>query len=118
MQINYTIHGPYGVAVIRAPKIFGTRLGHLSKKTKNNSSWAIRDFIGGFILRCKDRKPRISLTDIEAVVQKQYKIDVGNVKKKRKWVGALESRSKSIFGKRYDARARPDTKWGRWRPLP
>jgi len=115
MHINYTSHGRYVVAIIKCTKIFGNRLGYLSME--NNSSWAIRDFIGGVMLR--SGASRRTLADIEAVVDEFYPHPPYRaVGRKHEWVSDLESRSRAIFGKTYDAHTPPDSSWGGWKPLP
>jgi hypothetical protein len=116
MHIDYTKHGRYGVAIIKAPKIFGNRLGYLSME--NNSSWALRDYIGGVMLRCGD-SPTITLSDIEAAVVQEYPpAPYRSVDRRQEWTNDLESRSKLIFGATYDAHTPPDSSWGPWKPLP
>jgi hypothetical protein len=120
MNIDYTNHGPYGVTIIEAPKIFGNRLGCLSMRPDGRrpgqDSWALRDFITGVMLKCEDS--RQSLADIEAEV-----IDCGGhpeyraVTKKREWAKDLEDRSKRKFGSKYDAVTPPSNSWGKWRRL-
>jgi hypothetical protein len=51
-HINSTKQGRYGVAIIQAPRIFGKRPGYLSME--NESSWALRDYIGSVMLQCGD----------------------------------------------------------------
>jgi hypothetical protein len=113
MHINYTSHGRYGVAIIKSPKILGNRLGYLSME--NDSSWAIRDYIGGVMLRSGDSVRR--LAEIEAVVEHYEPPPYRSVQREHEWRGDLESRSKTLFGKTYDAQTAPNDNWGRWRPL-
>jgi hypothetical protein len=115
MNIHYTKHGRYGVAIIQAPKLFGKRLGYLSME--NDSSWALRDYIGGVMLRCGD-SPTIKLSDIEAVVEKYWPAPYRSVDRRQEWTDDLETRSKNIFPTSYDGSTPPSTSWGPWRPLP
>ncbi len=113
MHINYTMHNRCGVAVIKSPKIFGNRLGHLSME--NDSSWALRDYVYGVMLRSGDSER--TLTQIESIVEDYEKPEYRAVGRKREWASELASLSKKRFGKQYDALTPPDDSWGRWRPL-
>jgi hypothetical protein len=114
MNIEYTPHGRYGVTLIKCRKILGHRIGHLSKE--NNSSWAIRDYIGGVMLRSGESKR--TLTDIEGVVEDYYPPAYRSVGRRDEWTADLELLSRKIFGKTYDATTPPDGSWGNWKPLP
>ena len=115
MNIEYTPHGRYGIAVIKAPKIFGNRLGHLSME--NDSSWALRDFIYGVMLRSGGSIH--TLSDISAAVIDYYPDPPYRaVGRKHEWAADLGSRSRAVFGRSYDAQTPPDDVWGRWKPLP
>jgi hypothetical protein len=113
MHISYTKHGRYGVAIIQAPKIFGNRLGYLSME--NDSSWALRDYVGGVMLRCGD-SPN-TLSDIEATVEEYWPAPYRSVDRRQEWTSDLETRSKSIFPTTYDTHTPPNSSWGPWQPL-
>ena len=122
MQINYANHGRYRVSVIQSPKILGNRLGYLSMQ--GDESWAIRDYIGGVMLRSGDgvitavSGKELTLVEIEAVVDDSWSdVPQRAVGRTNEWTGDLEFRSKNIFGKNYDAQTPPNDSWGRWRPL-
>jgi len=122
MQINYANHGRYGVAVIKAPKILGYRLGYLSMQS--DESWAIRDYIGGVMLRSGGgvstavSGKELTLKEIESVVDDSWSdVPQRSVGRMNEWTADLEFRSKNIFGKNYDAHTPPSDSWGRWRPL-
>lgn len=117
MHVRYTSRGPHSVAIIRAPKIFGNRLGYLSKTNDELSSWALRDYIGDVGLRSGDSKH--ILTDIEDVVEEDYPpAPYRPVGRADEWANDLETRSRSIFGPSYDAATPPNASWGTWKPLP
>jgi hypothetical protein len=122
MKINYTQRTPHGLAVVKAPEILGKRLGYLTIRLENSvpgyDSWALRDFIGGVMLRCGD-SPN-SLPEIEALVEGQdFPVPSLSVQAKdfAKWRQHLAACSKKVFGTEYDDSTPPSNRWGAWRRL-
>lgn len=117
MKITYTQRTPYGLAVVKATEILGKRLGYLTTGP-GQDSWALRDFIGGFMLRCGD-SPN-SLPEIEVLVEGQdFPVPHLSVQAKdfAKWRQHLAAHSKKVFGAEYDDSAPPSNRWGVWRRL-
>ena len=111
--MNYANHGTARVAIVACPHLVGNRLALLS--TKGEYSWALRDYIGGVMLRSGDSP--FTLTQVEADVAHSATPPYRSVNRKKEWANELEHASKRHFGSRYDSATPPLQSIGTWKKL-
>ncbi len=117
-SVSYSPHGgPHGVAIVHCPNIFARRLAHLSRD--GDSSWVLRDFVTGQLLRCAPPPNRSdsthTLTQIEAEVTYSEAPPFHNVENVADWATYLKLRTSAVLGE--PSSAPPNPQFGAWCPI-
>ena len=120
MPVNYSPHGgKHRVAVVHCPEILGKRLGHLS--TDGPSSWVLRDFITGQMIRNSPAPNHASsswkLDQIEATVTYSESPPFRAYKRVQDWERYLRWRTSVVLGIRGVDYSAPNPKVGKWEQL-
>ena len=116
--IAYKSHGGiHQVAIVHCPQVFGQRLAHLSQD--GPSSWVLRDFISGQMLRCAPppgpSDTALKLTDIEKLIAYSEAPPFHNVENEADWSIYLRLRTLAVLGE--VGVTAPSASVGTWRPL-
>ncbi len=114
MKPSYSSHGGrHYVAVVYCPRILGNRLAHLSQD--GPTSWVIRDFITGKMLR---RTPgggtsEYTLAQIEDEVRYSEEPLFVPVEEFRRWKRYLEARTREVL-RTAPSTEPPNPEFGYW----
>ena len=119
MPINYRAHGGvHQVSIVCCPRILGNRLAHLSQD--GPSSWALRDYITGRMIRKSPPPNRSSshheLTEIEAEVTYSEPPPFYAVEHLDSWALYLRLRTSAALGAFKDVQP-PNPEFGNWEEM-
>lgn len=110
---THSSHGPSDVAIVACPTLIPNRLLHLS--VKGEFSWALRDYIGGMMLRSGDSE--LTFTNLESLITYSEKPPYRSVNRTNEWREELIGSSRREFGARYDATTPPSRTAGTWKRI-
>jgi hypothetical protein len=113
MTLDHAYRSRQRVSLVALPQVFGNRMVHLS--TQGPYTWAIRDYIGGWLLR--SRRSRLTTAQLEALVTHCEPPVACPIYLKRTWKEELEARSQRHFRDSYDPTSLPLTSAGAWARL-